>query len=81
MRRRAPDLKRRLELAECAYQAHAELKEYAAEALRLAILAESIGQRRTAGKLRAAAALMGNTQKVYVEILKEGFQDGGRTRR
>lgn len=81
MRRKRLSTKRRLELAECAFAAHGELKEYAAEALRLALLAESMGQRRTAGQLRAAAALMGNTQKLYVQMLKEGFLDRNRGRR
>lgn len=81
MGRSKPSLKRRLELAECAFAAHCDLKEYAAEALRLSILAESMGQRRTAGQLRAAAFLMGNTQKLYVQMLKEGYLDRHRRRR
>ena len=75
MGRKAKVGRSRVDLSESAFQAHETLTGYTREALRLALLAEAMGKRRTAGQLRAAAAMMTNAKGMYVRILREGYSD------
>ncbi|MEJ8476866.1 hypothetical protein [Roseibium algae] len=81
MRRVKGSSSKRVELSECAFFSSQELKLHAQTACKMALLAEGLGARRTAGQFRSAAMMLNTASRFYAAVLREGYVDRGETPR
>jgi len=66
---------KREELSESAFFSSRELQKHAQEAFKMALLAEGLGARRTAGQFRSAAMMLNTASRFYAAVLREGYVD------